>query len=63
MRAVSDRMLIPQIKQLEADNPMKQTDCEEVPPWRAASLAPLGHGRPYGARGLDHLPVIPTLRP
>jgi DNA-binding HxlR family transcriptional regulator len=41
VRDVSDKMLIQQLKELEADGLVKRTDYKEVPP-RVDSLTPLG---------------------
>ena len=43
VRDVSDKMLIQQLKELEADGLVKRTDYREVPPRVDYSLAPLGH--------------------
>ena len=42
MRDVSDKMLIQQLKELEADGLVKRTDHKEVPPRVDYSLTPLG---------------------
>lgn len=44
IRDVSDKMLIQQLKELEADDLVKRTDYKEVPPRVDYSLTPLGHG-------------------
>jgi DNA-binding HxlR family transcriptional regulator len=43
VRDVSDKMLIQQLKELEADGLVKRTDYKEVPPRVDYSLTPLGH--------------------
>lgn len=43
VRDVSDKMLIQQLKELEADGLVKRTDHKEVPPRVDYSLTPLGH--------------------
>ncbi|WP_428247107.1 winged helix-turn-helix transcriptional regulator [Ferrovibrio sp.] len=43
VRDVSDKMLIQQLKELEADDLVKRTDYKEVPPRVDYSLTPLGH--------------------
>jgi DNA-binding HxlR family transcriptional regulator len=43
VRDVSDKMLIQQLKELEADGLVKRTDYREVPPRVDYSLTPLGH--------------------
>jgi DNA-binding HxlR family transcriptional regulator len=49
VRDVSDKMLIQQLKELEADDLVKRTDYREVPPRVDYSLTPLGHSlaRPW----------------
>ena len=42
VRDVSDKMLIQQLKELEADNLVKRTDYKEVPPRVDYDLTPLG---------------------
>lgn len=42
MRDVSDKMLIQQLKELEADDLVKRTDYGEIPPRVDYSLTPLG---------------------
>lgn len=42
IRDVSDKVLIQQLKELEADNLVKRTDYKEVPPRVDYSLTPLG---------------------
>ena len=43
VRGVSDKMLIQQLKELEADGILTRTDYKEVPPRVDYSLTPLGH--------------------
>lgn len=43
VRDVSDKMLIQQLKELEADGLVKRTDYKEIPPRVDYSLTPLGH--------------------
>jgi DNA-binding HxlR family transcriptional regulator len=43
VRDVSDKMLIQQLKELEADELVKRTDYKEIPPRVDYSLTPLGH--------------------
>jgi DNA-binding HxlR family transcriptional regulator len=43
VRDVSDKMLIQQLKELEADGLVKRTDYKEVPPRVDYDLTPLGH--------------------
>src|ERR1051325_10957242 len=43
IRDVSDKVLIQQLKELEADGLVKRTDYKEVPPRVDYSLSPLGH--------------------
>lgn len=42
VRDVSDKMLIQQLKELEADDLVKRTDYKEIPPRVDYSLTPLG---------------------
>ena len=42
IRDVSDKMLIQQLKELEADDLVKRTDYKEIPPRVDYSLTPLG---------------------
>jgi DNA-binding HxlR family transcriptional regulator len=44
VRDVSDKMLIQQLKELEADGLVKRTDYKEIPPRVDYSLTPLGRG-------------------
>jgi len=43
VRGVSDKMLIQQLKELEADGIVTRTDYQEVPPRVDYTLTPLGH--------------------
>jgi len=43
VRGVSDKMLIQQLKELEADGLVKRTDYREIPPRVDYQLTPLGH--------------------
>jgi DNA-binding HxlR family transcriptional regulator len=43
VRGVSDKMLIQQLKELEADGIVLRTDYKEVPPRVDYTLTPLGH--------------------
>jgi DNA-binding HxlR family transcriptional regulator len=43
VRGVSDKVLIQQLKELEADAILRRTDYKEVPPRVDYSLTPLGH--------------------
>ncbi|WFU13500.1 helix-turn-helix domain-containing protein [Bradyrhizobium sp. CB3481] len=43
VRGVSDKVLIQQLKELEADGILRRTDYKEVPPRVDYSLTPLGH--------------------
>jgi DNA-binding HxlR family transcriptional regulator len=43
VRGVSDKMLIQQLKELEADGIVNRTDHKEVPPRVDYTLTPLGH--------------------
>ncbi len=43
VRGVSDKVLIQQLKELEADSVVKRTDHKEVPPRVDYALTPLGH--------------------
>lgn len=44
VRGVSDKVLIQQLKELEADQVVRRTDYKEVPPRVDYALTPLGHG-------------------
>lgn len=43
VRGVSDKVLIQQLKELEADHVVRRTDYQEVPPRVDYVLTPLGH--------------------
>jgi DNA-binding HxlR family transcriptional regulator len=52
IRDVSDKVLIQQLKELEADGILRRNDYKEVPPRVDYTLTPLGHGL---ARALEPL--------
>ncbi|POR52449.1 winged helix-turn-helix transcriptional regulator [Bosea psychrotolerans] len=63
VRDVSDKMLIQQLKELEADGLVKRTDYREIPPRVDYSLTPLGHSLaealvPLCAWGTDNLAEV-----
>lgn len=63
VRDVSDKMLIQQLKELEADGLVKRTDYKEVPPRVDYSLTPLGHSLaqalvPLCAWGTEHMAEV-----
>lgn len=63
VRDVSDKMLIQQLKELEADGLVKQTDYKEVPPRVDYSLTPLGRSLgealvPLCAWGTEHMAEV-----
>lgn len=63
VRDVSDKMLIQQLKELEADGLVKRTDHKEVPPRVDYALTPLGHGLaealvPLCAWGTDNMAEV-----
>lgn len=63
VRGVSDKMLIQQLKELEADNLVKRTDYREVPPRVDYTLTPLGHSlaealTPLCAWGTAHMSEV-----
>ncbi|WP_310155334.1 helix-turn-helix domain-containing protein [Bosea sp. BE125] len=63
VRDVSDKMLIQQLKELEADGLVKRTDYREVPPRVDYSLTALGHSLaealvPLCAWGTDNLAEV-----
>jgi DNA-binding HxlR family transcriptional regulator len=60
VRGVSDKMLIQQLKELEADGLVLRTDYKEVPPRVDYTLTPLGHSlaealAPLCAWGVDNM--------
>lgn len=66
IRDVSDKMLIQQLKELEADGLVKRTDYKEVPPRVDYSLTPLGHSLaqalvPLCAWGTENLAEVTRL--
>jgi DNA-binding HxlR family transcriptional regulator len=59
VRGVSDKMLIQQLKELEADGVIQRTDYREIPPRVDYSLTPFGRGlarslAPLCAWGEEH---------
>jgi DNA-binding HxlR family transcriptional regulator len=63
VRDVSDKMLIQQLKELEADGLVKRTDYKEVPPRVDYSLTPLGHSLaqalvPLRSWGTEHMTEV-----
>ena len=63
VRDVSDKMLIQQLKELEADDLVKRTDYREVPPRVDYSLSPLGRGLaealvPLCTWGTEHMEEV-----
>ena len=63
VRDVSDKVLIQQLKELEADGLVKRTDYREVPPRVDYSLTPLGHSLgealvPLCAWGTEHMAEV-----
>ncbi|WP_426422979.1 winged helix-turn-helix transcriptional regulator [Bradyrhizobium genosp. A] len=63
IRDVSDKMLIQQLKELEADGLVKRTDYKEVPPRVDYSLTPLGHSLaealvPLCSWGTEHMAEV-----
>src|SRR4051812_27879121 len=63
VRDVSDKMLIQQLKELEADELVKRTDYKEVPPRVDYSLTALGHSLaqalvPLCTWGTEHMAEV-----
>lgn len=63
IRDVSDKVLIQQLKELEADGLVKRTDYKEVPPRVDYSLTPLGHSLaqalvPLCTWGTEHMAEV-----
>lgn len=63
MRGVSDKVLIQQLKELEADSIVVRTDYKEVPPRVDYALTPLGRSlakalEPLCAWGMDNQPAV-----
>ena len=63
VRDVSDKVLIQQLKELEADGLVKRTDYKEVPPRVNYSLTALGHSLaqalvPLCAWGTEHMAEV-----
>ncbi|MCK1398664.1 helix-turn-helix transcriptional regulator [Bradyrhizobium sp. 4] len=63
VRDVSDKVLIQQLKELEADGLVKRTDYKEVPPRVDYSLTLLGHSLaqalvPLCAWGTEHMAEV-----
>lgn len=63
MRNVSDKMLIQQLKELEADGLVKRTDYKEVPPRVDYSLTALGRSLaealvPLCSWGTEHIAEV-----
>ena len=63
VRDVSDKVLIQQLRELEADGLVKRTDYKEVPPRVDYSLTPLGHSLaqalvPLCSWGTEHMAEI-----
>lgn len=63
IRDVSDKMLIQQLKELEADGLVKRTDYKEIPPRVDYSLTPLGQSLakalvPLCSWGTEHMAEV-----
>ncbi|MHC4051666.1 helix-turn-helix domain-containing protein [Bradyrhizobium sp. 25ACV] len=63
IRDVSDKVLIQQLKEREADGLVKRTDYKEVPPRVDYSLTPLGHSLaqalvPLCTWGTEHMAEV-----
>lgn len=63
IRDVSDKVLIQQLRELEADGLVKRTDYKEVPPRVDYSLTPLGHSLaqalvPLCSWGTEHMAEV-----
>ena len=63
VRDVSDKMLIQQLKELEADGLVKRTDYKEIPPRVDYSLTPLGRSLaealvPLCSWGTEHMDEV-----
>lgn len=63
VRGVSDKVLIQQLKELEADDVVKRTDYKEVPPRVDYTLTPLGRSlaealAPLCAWGSEHMAEV-----
>lgn len=66
VQGVSDKMLIQQLKELEADGIILRTDYKEVPPRVDYTLTPLGHSlaqalEPLCAWGADNMDAVARL--
>lgn len=66
IRGVSDKVLIQQLKELEADGIVLRTDYKEVPPRVDYTLTPIGESlsaalAPLCAWGLDNVEAVSTI--